>query len=149
MKPTVVDRFDRVFPKLREPPADVAEVDVPGRLDVGVPTGAGAAPPAPPPPPPPKFPGVKPAVAAVLDDDSLDTSTSSTGLREHDAEQDPHRRPPCQRERQRFVTNWNEIFPFDDPIAFSTPISRRRSRTIITMLSKMMTAPATSAPIRL
>ena len=47
------------------------------------------------------------------------------------------------------LTNCHEILAFDEPIALSTPISRRRSRTIISMLRKMITEPATSAPTRL
>ena len=39
------------------------------------------------------------------------------------------------------LTNCHEILAFDEPIALSTPISRRRSRTIISMLRKMITAP--------
>ena len=47
------------------------------------------------------------------------------------------------------TTNWLIIFRFDAPMAFITPISRQRSRTIIIIVSRIMTAPATSAPIRL
>ena len=78
----------------------------------------------------------------------LDTSASSTGL----LRITPAMTPTIAAipvSVSASVTNCHEILAFDEPIALSTPISRRRSRTIISMLRKMITEPATSAPMRL
>ncbi len=96
--------------------------------------------------PPGAAPGPPPKLWVVCDEVLFETSVFVTGLAAAMPMSVPTTRPRMVKVNDS-TTNCAIIFTFDAPMAFITPISRRLSRTIIIMVSNMMTAPAWTSRI--